>query len=89
MSAMIDEKALRDKHFCCVNRRFLCIILRDAHSFSCALPQVFPQASWNDPLRGSLARCARERVVDSLRAAGYMTSIILRRFPRAALRLSG
>jgi len=41
---MIVEKALCDKHFCCGNRRFLCIILRDAHSFSLALPQAFPQA---------------------------------------------
>lgn len=40
---MIDEKPLRHKHFCCANRRFLCIKLRDSHSFSFALPQAFPQ----------------------------------------------
>jgi hypothetical protein len=72
---MIEQKALRDKHFCCVNSRFLCIMLRDSHSLSFARPQVFPQAP---PLihSGAATRAAetmtcrryacgaRERVVD-------------------------
>ena len=81
---MIEEIALRDKHFCCGNRRFLCIMLRDAHSFSCALPQVFPQArptihSARRRVRVTChARRARDGVVDSLGPAGYMSYIILR-----------
>jgi len=74
---MIVEKALCDKHFCCDIGRFLCIILRDAHSFSFPLPQAFPQARQTIqgagraalavPCRaGCHARRARERVVDSL-----------------------
>jgi hypothetical protein len=91
---MIGEKALCDKHFCCCNRRFLCIILRNAHSFSFALPQPFPQARqtihsggrWAPRLccADCHARRAREGVVDSLGPAGYMSYIILRCIPRVA-----